>query len=236
MALNTSALTETEPLSKLAEPIASALRAPHRISTSAIFPAPSVSIPLAGPAYFRVAQNEYIGNAGNGTFIQSGGTNGIQINLYIADGGNGAYSLIAGTLSMSFSPNYEDIGDTSPGTFIQTGGVNNMPAGILNVGTNPGVSGLYSLSASGVLGNGGGENIGPNGTFIQSGGINDISLSLFSIAAGGVYSMSAGTIDMTDSGTMDDSGSFLQSGGSSTLLGLSVSGLYSLSGTASLSH
>jgi hypothetical protein len=185
--------------------------------------------------YTYPEDNEYIGQGGNGAFNQTGGTNSFAGSLYIGCGGTGNYTLSGGTLSATGVSTSEWVGDTSSGTFTQTGGVNRMNAVGLSVGCNAGVTGTYLLSGTGVLDNGEGEEIGGNGTFIQTGGTNSIDLSMFIIDAGGLYSVSAGTFNMSDGNIEEINGTFNQSGGTNLLEGpLWLGGLYSLSGTGTL--
>jgi hypothetical protein len=183
----------------------------------------------------NVAHNAAVGNVGSGTFNQTGGTNSFGGNLDIGCGGTGNYMLSAGTLLAAGSTYNEIVGDTSSGTFTQSGGVNSMAGVALGVGCNAGVTGTYLLSGSGVIDNGEGEEIGGDGTFIQTGGTNSIGLSIFRIDAGGLYSLSAGTLNMFNGNIEEIYGTFNQSGGTNVLEGpLWLSGLYSLSGTGTL--
>ncbi|MGA2441725.1 MAG: hypothetical protein ABSH08_12270, partial [Tepidisphaeraceae bacterium] len=183
-----------------------------------------------------VVGHEDVGGSGNGTFIQSGGTNtvaqiqGVQGNLDIAlgTGGSGIYSL-SGTGSLSVS--YENDGYAGAGTFIQSGGTHTI-SGLMRVGANSGASGIYSLSGTGSLSVGGNEDVGDagSGTFIQSGGTHTVSGSMYlgaNTGASGTYSLSrTGSLSVTGSENIGDSGSgnspgatgvFTQSGGTNDL-------------------
>jgi hypothetical protein len=120
--------------------------------------------------------NEYLGNNGTGTLIQSGGTNKIGEYLYLGynSGVIGSYTLSGnGYLSVS-NTNNEYVGYSGTGTFTQNGGTNNC--GYLSIANEAGSNGTYSLSGNGHLVSVH-ENIGQSGTasFTQSGGTNSSS-------------------------------------------------------------
>ena len=86
--------------------------------------------------------NENVGDTGNGSFTQSGGTNSCSFFYVGANAGSsGTYSLSgSGPLSSSF----EWVGNSGTGAFTQTGG-NNSPS-FLTIANNAGSSGAYSLA------------------------------------------------------------------------------------------
>jgi fibronectin-binding autotransporter adhesin len=213
---------------------------------------------------------ENVGNGGNATFIQSGGVNDISGggSFYMANnGGSSAYSLSStGTLTVSgsefignggnatfvqsgginnmvaFGATEEYVGYSSSGTYIQTAGLNDMAnfAASLIIGYGAGVTGLYSLSGTGLLDNANLESINGSGTFIQSGGTNSIAASIFEVD--GLYSLSGGSLMVIQGGQDNVDGRFIQNGGShqvgdgstTTNLSIGTNGLYSLSGTGTL--
>ena len=139
---------------------------------------------------------EIVGDAGTGTFNQTGGTHTIDsfvttgtLTVGHTSGSTGTYTLSGGSLTVgSLDEGYGDsgygievIGDGGNGTFIQTGGTNTINAlsslyyvTLLDVGSASGSTGAYSLSGTGTLNVNGTESIGTlgNGTFTQSGGTN----------------------------------------------------------------
>ncbi len=175
---------------------------------------------------FTFSAPEWIGIRGTGTFIQSGGTHnmtgGSSLYLGYVSGGNGTYTLSAGTLSAGGGSEY--VGFNSTGAFNQTGGVN---TGIseLNIGTNPGATGTYALSGSGVIisksetvGDGG------TGTFNQMGGTNNITnpnnLPIgLKVGSTGAFNLSGGSVNVAGS-----------------LGGCYVSGILNVSGTGVLTE
>jgi formylglycine-generating enzyme required for sulfatase activity len=89
--------------------------------------------------------SEMVGNSGNGSFTQTGGTNqftGYSGALYLGynSSGSGSYAL-SGTGLLTVSTEY--VGYSGAGTFSQTGGVNQVSS--LMLGSNGG-SGTYNFS------------------------------------------------------------------------------------------
>ena len=110
-------------------------------------------------------------------------------------GSNGTYNLIGGSLSAQSIY----VGYSGTGAFSQSGGTNAVPnnnplpggsTSCLYMGYNPGSTGTYSLSGTGLLSVTGtgpapnGEFVGFSGAgaFTQSGGTNAISNSPYGIA------------------------------------------------------
>jgi hypothetical protein len=141
-----------------------------------------------------LAGSEYLGYAGAGTFVQTGGANSGGLSIGYNVGAVGTYLLDGGSLT-SFAMQY--VGYNGSGTVVQSGGTNVIQTristlnssyndGYLYLGYNTGASGTYYLSG-GTLNPAappyttftmlGFEEIGYSGigTFIQSGGINQIS-------------------------------------------------------------
>lgn len=111
----------------------------------------SGSFNLAGPAFigvvfgsagtfvisggsFTTGDHLYVGYAGDGNMVQSGGTvtlqSGSNLRVGVELTGSGTYSLSAGTLNVTGS---EYIGEAGAGTFNQTGGMHTI-ASTLKVG------------------------------------------------------------------------------------------------------
>jgi outer membrane autotransporter protein len=194
---------------------------------------------------------ENIGGAGNGTFIQTGGTNSTMgFPTVLSVGGianaSGTYILSNGTLAIPAQ--FVSGVNGGSGTFTQSGGGNTCQ--VLYVGLNSGGSGAYSLSGFGTLSVGEGEvigNKGGSGTFTQTGGThfagvgppND-GLVLGSDSGGsGTYNLSGGSLTADTQELIGNSGSgaFTQSGGTNTVTGNLIlgnsaggSGTYTLSG------
>ena len=197
---------------------------------------------------------EYVGNSGSGGFVQSGGTHSTVLSyLGYNAGASGSYNLSGGLLSAS-----ECLGYSGSGSFTQTGGTNTLTYGYLSIpnfcfGYNPGSSGTYTLSGSGLLNSMAPEYIGylGSGTLTQSGGTNSVNGSLVL----GCFPGSNGTYTLSSSAQWNlppntyvgysGSGSLTQSGGAVvTSNGYScdlyvgynagASGTYTLSGSGML--
>ncbi len=140
-----------------------------------------------------------IGFEGNGTFIQSGGTNALTCFLTLGwmPGSNGTYTLSNGNLADNSTDPFE-VGFEGTGTFIQSGGTAALACQLV-VGDEEGSNGTFSLSnGTFTSASENGSIIGyeGNGTFTQSGGSFSVAadLDLGSYApATGTYSISAGS-------------------------------------------
>ncbi len=194
------------------------------------------------------AANQYIGNAGDGTFTQSAGSNLVPAygDLYLGynSGTSGTYNLQgAGTLSAY----YQCVGWNGAGTFNQSAGSNTF-GGALLLGTNQlGSTGAYNLSGTGQLTGLKLSNlavgVNGNGSFVQS----DSSVNTcYYLQIGGNGYSNNGTYTLKDSAQLSayqeyiGPGTFTQLGGTNTAnagsmtLGLvtNVPGTYNLvSGT-----
>jgi len=85
----------------------------------------------------------YVGNAGIGSFTQTGGTHNTGVLTLAADpGSEGTYMLNGGIVTAS---GFEYIGLAGAGAFNQTGGTHT--ATYLHIGESAGGSGAYLLSA-----------------------------------------------------------------------------------------
>ena len=83
---------------------------------------------LSGTGSLSVGFGEYVAYSGNGTFVQTGGSNFASA-LFVGSGAgsNGTFTLSsAGALTTT---NGEFIGNDGAGTFIQSGGTNSLGAG-----------------------------------------------------------------------------------------------------------
>ncbi len=193
--------------------------------------ASSGSYTLSGPAVLS-SPVQYVGFSGSGVFTQSGGTNNYsgsssgQIYLAYNLGSSGSYNLAAGTLTTTT----EYVGYSGVGAFTQTGGTNtpgnvtnngNSSSGGLYLGYNPGASGSYNLSGSGLL-SAPSEFVGYNdggGTFNQSGGTNNMlgvngGLSLGNTTTfSSTYNLSGSGVLNAPSESIGQAGTFNQSGG-----------------------
>ncbi|MCK4343395.1 MAG: hypothetical protein KAY37_16910 [Phycisphaerae bacterium] len=186
---------------------------------------------------------EHIGHDGDGSFVQSGGTNTVSNTLFVGRnaGATGTYSLSAGQLVAQG----EHIGyQGTSGSLTQTGGTNS--AGFIGIG-GIGCSGTYTLNNGNVSASH--EQIGgygTMGTFNQAGGTNTVTdylnLGWYS-GSHGTYNLTGGTLSAPDEriGEYEGSGTFYHSGGTNhpdnLHLGYSsgVTGTYELSGTGDLS-
>jgi hypothetical protein len=209
---------------------------------------------LSGGSLF--AANEYVGNAGNGTFLQTGGTSIISTALYLgfSAGASGSYNLSGGSLSATDTPSYsyEYVGYSGTGTFTQSAGTNShknniyfMDDGVLGLGWNNGSSGTYNLSGGSLsTGNSATEYVGysGSGSFTQTGGTNNASGGFdvgVNSGSSGTYQLQGGSL--TTQGEYighSGSGAFAQTGGTNNLgngqlyLGVNSgsSGTYTLGG------
>ena len=89
-----------------------------------------------------VANGEYVGFSGKGTFTQTGGTHSVG-GLYLGagSGSTGIYDLQAGELTVGWS---ESVGSSGKGTFTQTGGTHSVGHN-LYLGAGSGSTGVYEL-------------------------------------------------------------------------------------------
>jgi hypothetical protein len=126
---------------------------------------------------------------------------------------SGTYTLSNGSLSAE----NEAIGYAGTGVFNQSAGTNNAGNLVLGVGydlqgnSQPGATGTYNLSGTGVL-SAGYEIIGGNGTgiFTQTGGSNTVSGTM-EIGTKGRYSISGGVLSVVEE--LLNKGEFFNNGG-----------------------
>ena len=134
---------------------------------------------------------EIIGDAGTGTFIQTGGTNTtVIVRLGNTTDGDGEYNLSGGDLFTQV----ESIGLSGPGTFNQHGGLNDVDQ--LAVGIASGVSGSYDLTNGTLMVNNEARiGVDGDGDFNQSGGLHHaaglVTLGQFELG-NGLYHQTGG--------------------------------------------
>ena len=117
------------------------------------------------------AANETIGAAGQGWFLQNGGTNTIAQDLRLGSelGGQGVYVLSAGNLTA----HNEYIGDVGVGQISQVGGTNTV-SGTLTIGPASGGYGTYEMDGGKIIA--GNINIQQHGSFTNLGGNVDCTV------------------------------------------------------------
>ncbi len=192
--------------------------------------------------------NAYIINGGTAAITPSTSTATCNY-LYLGDPNStnsGTIQMSGGSLSVLLN---EYVGNNGSGTFSQSGGTNNIGLGdgYLYLGSDPGSSGSYILSGSGLLG-AYSEYVGYSGTgtFAQSAGTNSYTNSVYlgyNPGSSGSYSLSGSGLLGPYSYSMyvgySGTGTFNQSGGTCNLsvndnlyLGYNPasSGSYNLSG------
>ena len=152
------------------------------------------------------AKYETVGSGGTGTFTQSGGSNKVNVSLYLGanTGSTGSYTLSGGGLSSGT----EYIGNPGTGIFTQSGGTNTLSNGTLYLGDVSNSNGTYILSNTGSL-SAPFEWIGNNGTgtFTQTGGTNTVTTTLrlaSALSSQGQYTLSGGSLTV---GLLINSGS-----------------------------
>lgn len=153
-----------------------------------VFTGSSGTYVLSGGYLTDVAGVEAIGEEGNGTFNQTGGTNTEDLyNIYLGyeQGANGAYTLSNGNLIDNGGDYPLAIGFQGNGTFIQSGGTNALNC-YVTLGWFAGSNGTYTLSNGNLTDNSTDPlevGFGGNGTFIQSGGTSHSPASLWSVGS-----------------------------------------------------
>ncbi|MEA2709653.1 MAG: hypothetical protein QOF78_2254 [Phycisphaerales bacterium] len=206
--------------------------------TLAVTTGASGSYALSGAGILTVNGEEIVGDAGTGSFTQTGGThtigsNAVAANLSLGWGAaaaNGTYNLSGtGVLAVKGS---EYVGRRGQGTFIQSGGTHTVGmvsrTGNLFIGHTSGAVGSYTLSGTGSLTVNGNEYVsfGAPGSFTQSGGTHTVgtpagSGNLFVgwTTTSGSYLLSGGVLNVKGIEYIADSagGDFTQTGGSHTI-------------------
>ncbi len=190
-----------------------------------VFTGSSGTYVLSGGYLTDVAGVEAIGEEGNGTFNQTGGTNTEDLyNIYLGyeQGANGAYTLSNGNLIDNGGDYPLAIGFQGNGTFIQSGGTNALNC-YVTLGWFAGSNGTYTLSNGNLTDNSTDPlevGFGGNGTFIQSGGTSALACQLvvgWEQGSNGTFSLSDGTFTSTSEyGSIIGyigNGTFTQSGG-----------------------
>jgi hypothetical protein len=150
--------------------------------------------------------NEFVGRAGTGTFLHTGGTNSVAraIILGSSSGSQGRYELSGSGLLLGQELR---VGSSGDGQMVQTGGTVTLEmttttssgtvtiGGTTWIGTDAGSTGTYQLSGGAhsadamYIGNYG------SGSVIQTGGANDASLQMGVLhGSQGLYKLSGGTL------------------------------------------
>lgn len=150
--------------------------------------------------------------------------------------GAGTLQILGGQLPAAT----EYVGYGGTASLVQSGGSNSVPS-VLYFGYNPGDSGTYNLSGSGLL-SAPAEYIGGSGSgsFTQSGGTHAVSSNLY-LNYNSAYMLSGSGLLSASTEYVNGSGGFTQSGGTHTVssylyLGYdNGSGTYTLSGNSVLS-
>jgi hypothetical protein len=149
-------------------------------STSANLPSPLVL--NATKTLSMLGFQEVLGNNGNGSLTQSGGTNRMgELHVAQVNGSSGSYTLSdTGILNVDVN---EYIGVSGNGSFAQTGGTHTIGVGVgtsrFDLGLIPGSAGSYNLSGGTLSSKE--EHVGyaGPGTFTQSGGTHSVAFTLY---------------------------------------------------------
>jgi len=178
------------------------------------------------------ADNELVGDGGDGTFNQSGGTNTISGTLTVGNQffSNSSYTLGRIGSTGTLTAGNEIIGNAGTGFFGQGFGTQtlNSITGTLTLGAQAGGSGTYVLDQAGNNVAAGDEVVGDAGTGLFSqgdGSDNNVSGTLTlgrSSGGSGTYTLSAsgGTVEANTEIVGDGGqGTFNQSGGTNTISG-----------------
>jgi T5SS/PEP-CTERM-associated repeat protein len=199
---------------------------------------------------------QYVGHAGTGEFVQTGGTNNIGVsgNLILAHDNNsdGSYTLEDGSVEIARNPLDDVLSASSGGLFVgrlgtgrfyQTGGtINNERA--TYIGWRDNCDGRYELT-DGTLNTGwlfifAGSNAGSSSVFVQSGGnvnVTHATSGSFAISQGGgaaSYELSGGSLTVAGQASISSpgysaTGGFIQTGGQADFSELAVTNSYDLS-------
>ena len=170
----------------------------------------------------------YVGNDGNGTVTQSGGSVTTP-SLFIAydPASNGNYTLTGGSLTVGFEIEADDDGAVS--LFNQSGGTHTVGGELDLAGFDANSHATYNLSGTGVLSVAADMTIGVAGSasFSQTGGNATVGGSLFltpAPAETALYSLQSGNLTTTTIAA-GPGGTFTQTGGTLSVIGgLTVTG------------
>lgn len=222
-------------------------------------PAGSGAYTLSGQGSLQVGGDERIGDAGIGSFLQTGGTHVVGASgtggLYIgfSTASQGIFTFAGGSFT---PPRGVYVGYSGSGTLTQSAGTMTfqVPAGGTNgvfLGYNEGGNGIVNLSGTSSLFQvlaGGSEYLGYHGggTFNQQAGTHAISGNLLVASdtySSGTYNLSGGTLNVGGSVNLGSAGpaTFNQTGGAFTASGSMTLGTsfgsatYTLSGNGLLS-
>jgi len=174
------------------------------------------------------ADNELVGDGGDGTFRQQGGSQTLNsitgtLTLGAQAGGSGTYFLDqAGNNVTAVN---EVIGDAGTGVFTQGNGSDNKIFGTLTLGKSIGGSGTYNLSGGSLFATN--LLVGNFGTctFTQTGGTATIpSLTISANFGSGAYDLQAGGTLNASSIQVNLGGTLKLDGGSITYINLQLAG------------
>jgi hypothetical protein len=194
---------------------------------------------LSGTARLVVSGSENFGalnSGGNGSFVQSGGTNSTGIlNLANGLGSTGTYTLSGGTLSVSTD---ETIGT---GTFTQSGGSHTV-GGTLTMSNFIGTIATYNLQGGTLSATELRVSDQTSGTFNHTGGTNSVG----TLRVGATFNQNGGTYNLSGTGSSVTvsgngfvgeigSGLFSQTNGAATFGNLFIGNFAAGKGTNSLS-
>ena len=175
-----------------------------------------------------------IGNAGKGTFNQTGGSmlSNSQVEVGVMPGSTGAYSMDASTGASTLTTFLLFVGHEGAGTFVQNAGSVNVKTS-LAVGISPGSTGTYTLAGSAgtittplmSIGSEGGT-----GSFVQNAGsvgVNELLVVGNFPGSTGTYTLTGGALTSTTSVAMSipevigysGTGRMIQTGGTNQVTG-----------------
>jgi hypothetical protein len=209
-----------------------------------VFTAGTGTYTLGGTGQLTTNTLLRVGNAGIGTFGQTGGTNNAAaLTVGAASGGLGTYTLGAGTLVVSGSEivaaNATGNGTQSGGTFQQSGGTHQVNA--LTIAANANSNGAFTLGGGSLVSTTT-ETIGNAGTatFSQSGGVNTAATIAVGVSTGstGSYSLNGGSANANNiylggtTGGSGGAGALTVAGSNSILTVPGTIKVYNTSGTS----
>ncbi len=192
---------------------------------------------LGGTGVLSATQMD-VGFAGDGTMIQTGGTNSVVLNLRIGYdvSSQGSYDLSGGQLTTTGTI----VGQRGTGDFKQSAGSTHTVKNSLSVGQAG--QGSYTLNGGTLTAQKeylGGQSPNSQGTFTQNGGTNTVKYDLslgYNATSKGIYNMNGGTLaaNYLILGNSQGTGEVLQTGGDVKVTGVNLanSSLYTMQGGA----
>jgi len=184
---------------------------------------------LEGTGTLTVTGSTNVGEAGKGTFNQSGGTHKAA-DLTLAGTGP-AYNLTNGTVDITGTTT---VGPN--GTFAHTNGTHKVGADLVIGGGFGKAAGKYELG-NGTLTVTGTTKVGPagEGKFTQSGGTHGAGTLVVGFQGTGTYALSNGTLNTGNSvAGFQATGTFEQSGGTHNAVSLTLGSTVAVDGTYKL--